>query len=161
MKKIINTFRTLDIQSQVIVYLLLGAIVSTIIIDHASKPIEYIKVEKAEASSTPVLVEAEIDWTPKRIHTEVLETAEKYHVNARDMEDVINCESQGSTTVQSHVYRHGKRENSWGLAQIFLDAHKDITKEQAINPTFAIDFMAKEFAQHHQYLWSCWGILHK
>lgn len=38
------------------------------------------------------------------------------------------------------------RENSWGLAQIDLDYHPDITRAQAEDPYFATDYMARLFS---------------
>ena len=89
----------------------------------------------------------------------------EYHVSTRLMEEIINCESQGSTTVQSrHKYPTNKyapagtREQSFGLVQIHLPAHKNITKEQAIDPVFATDFLAKNLKAGKGRMWSCYPI---
>ena len=99
-----------------------------------------------------VQIKKVVDWTPARIEKEIDEQAEKYGVSASEMKRVIKCESQGSTTVQSHWRRpDGTREQSFGLVQIHLPAHKDVTKEEAQNPEFAIEWMAyfiPHFASH-------------
>ena len=50
----------------------------------------------------------------------------------------------------------GQREQSFGLVQIHLPAHRTITKEQALDPEFAIDFLAKNLAQGRGTMWSCY-----
>lgn len=54
-----------------------------------------------------------------------------------------------------HKGQPNGRENSWGLAQIYLPAHQDVTREQALDPRFALQWMAKEFSKGNQHLWSC------
>ena len=134
----------------------LAICLSAIGFDSVGSTTSYVRVAHAEeeATSTPVMIEVAINWTPERIHKEVVKDAEAYGSSVKKMEAIIHCESQGSTTIQSLHYDGKKRENSWGLVQIFLDAHKDITKEQALNPEFAIDYLAKNLA-HHTDKWSC------
>lgn len=48
----------------------------------------------------------------------------------------------------------GERENSWGPAQIHLPAHPEITKEQASNPDFALNFMADHLSKGKD-KWTC------
>ncbi len=89
----------------------------------------------------------------------------QYDVSQELMKEIINCESSGSTTIQSkHIYKTNKygpintREQSYGLVQIHLPAHPDITKEQAIDPEFSIDFLAKNLSQGKGKMWSCYPI---
>lgn len=117
------------------------------------------KIVYAAESEQPVVVQIEvvIDWTKERINREIEEQAEKYAVNASEMKRVIACESNGSTTIQSrHIRPDGSREKSFGLVQIYLPAHPNVTYEQAIDPKFAINFMAKNFAHGREEMWSCW-----
>lgn len=128
---------------------------------------EVIVVEqKVEEIPRTVLVEGRPKWTQERIKQQVEETAQKYNVSAVEMWNVIMCESKdpmtgyASTSIQSYHYKNGVRENSWGLAQIHLDSHPTVTKKQAIDPKFAIDFMAKHFANGDKWMWTCWKILY-
>jgi hypothetical protein len=135
-------------------------ILSGLLIDTAQRtmgaPLVYV-AEAEEIAPREVLIEVKIDWTKERIRKEVDDVAQKYGVSADDMWRTIQCESMGSTTIQSHWRRpDGSREQSYGLAQIYLPAHPHVTKEQAQDPQFAIDFMAKHFAQGRQGMWSCW-----
>jgi hypothetical protein len=78
---------------------------------------------------------------------------------------VIQCESQFNTEIQSQHhytaknvpkgYKVGDREQSYGLVQIHLPAHPTITKEQAIDPEFAVDFMAKNIKTNPN-MWTCY-----
>ena len=91
--------------------------------------------------------------------------ANEYGVSATNMLAVIDCESQFVIAVQSrHVYTAknvpkgysvGSREQSFGLVQIHLPAHPTVTREQAIDPEFAVDFMAKNFANGKAGMWTC------
>lgn len=65
---------------------------------------------------------------------------------------VAACESGWVADVQSHAYHNGKRENSWGIFQINLDAHGDeVTLAQAKDPYFNIQWSASKWddAPHH------------
>lgn len=78
---------------------------------------------------------------------------------------IINCESNFEPTIQSrHTYHErnvpkgfkvGDREQSFGLVQIHLPAHPNISREQAINPEFAVDFLAKSIKDGRIGMWSC------
>ncbi len=73
--------------------------------------------------------------------------AAKYHRDAIEMWETILRETAGtaSSTIQSNCYLEGKREDSWGLAMINLPWHPEVTKAQAIDPDFALEFMAQNF----------------
>lgn len=49
----------------------------------------------------------------------------------------------------------GARENSWGAAMINLDYHPEITKEQAQNFEFSVNFLAKEIHRGNGDWWTC------
>lgn len=82
------------------------------------------------------------------------------------MASIIQCESGWDHTVQSHHTYHstnapigygvGDREESYGLVQIHVPVH-NVTIEQAINPKFAVDFLAKNIAQGRASMWSCYN----
>lgn len=123
-------------------------------IAEASKPIVY---EREPEPPREVLIEVQVDWTKERILEEIETQAQKYGVSAEVMKTVIECESMGSTTIQSYHKRpDGSRERSFGLVQIFLDAHPHITREEAIDPQFAIEFLAKNLKAGRGNLWSCY-----
>ena len=81
--------------------------------------------------------------------------------------EVINCESGWDSDIQSkHRYtkdnakwgvKAGDQELSFGLSQIHLPDHPTITKEQATNPQWAIDWMADRWVDGKQSWWSCYN----
>lgn len=75
--------------------------------------------------------------------------AAQYHVSAKKLLKTMNCES--SLNIEA-VGDHG---HSFGLSQIYLPAHKNITQEQAKNPVFATEFMASNFAKGNAGMWTC------
>lgn len=80
--------------------------------------------------------------------------AVRYGIEAAPLVATLSCESHMRADAV------GDKGQSFGLAQIHLPAHKDITKEEALNPFFAIDWSAREFSLGHQSLWSCYKKLY-
>ncbi len=93
---------------------------------------------------------------------QIKEIAIEYGVSSIEMLAVVSCETAGTfrPDIQSFSrYPDGTREKSFGLAQIHLPAHPNITREQAIDPDFALRFMATEFKKGKKGAWSCYTIL--
>lgn len=87
----------------------------------------------------------------------------KYGLNVEHFKAVIACESHWKTNVQSQypdpTGPNGK-EDSWGLVQIHLPSHREVTRAEAIDPAFAVEWMAKEWAVDRAYEWTCWRTLY-
>lgn len=81
--------------------------------------------------------------------------AVKYNVSEEQMYGTIKCETNFQN-IQSQIIKNGVREESYGLSQIHIPSHPHITKEQALDPVFSIEFIAKEFSVGHQRKWTCW-----
>jgi len=62
---------------------------------------------------------------------------------AYQIERTIYCESNNKN-VQSYIVKNGIREESYGIAQIHLPSH-NITKEQALDPEYSINFMSERW----------------
>jgi hypothetical protein len=77
-----------------------------------------------------------------------------YNVSEQRMLGTMKCESGFNPKAI------GDKGTSFGLSQIHLPAHPTITKEQALNPDFAVQFMAKSFAQGKERMWTCWRLLY-
>ncbi len=90
--------------------------------------------------------------------------AKKYHVNAPAMKRTLTNENPSFDFYRQSdcVYKKknrwnqpaGSREKSYGVAQIHLLDHSNITLAQATDPVFSVEFMAKQFALGHQRYWS-------
>lgn len=86
--------------------------------------------------------------------------AAKHGLNA-DMQarlyQTLSRESAGFTARQSQIPNPNGpngREDSWGCAQIWLPAHPSVTRAQALNPEFAVDFAARNFSQGRASMWT-------
>lgn len=117
------------------------------------KPIVIINEAHAEeVKEVPVLIEVRIDWTKERIDQEIEKKAAEYGKSAARLKKIVKCESGYDTDVQSqHMLSYGQ-EKSFGLAQIHLPDHPSVSYEEAIDPAFAIDFLAKNV---DRVKWSC------
>lgn len=76
------------------------------------------------------------EWTPAG-YAEVLR---QYDISEKDIETilrVLKCESN-FRSIQSEIIKNGVREPSFGIAQIHLPSHPDVTEEQALDEEFSI-----------------------
>jgi hypothetical protein len=98
-------------------------------------------------------------WTIEDTRLTVAQKALEYGVDKELMMALIECETShkiASTTIQSGYYKDGVREESYGLVQIHLPSWVGkVTYAQAVDPVFAIDFMAKKISEGKVELWSC------
>lgn len=87
----------------------------------------------------------------------VTKYATEYGVSAYRMQSTLACEDNTfEFDRQSEIYNSKGREESYGVAQINLPSHKDISYSQAIDPDFAVRYMAQQFSQGRQSQWSCY-----
>lgn len=81
------------------------------------------------------------------------------------MDSIITCESQYNVAIQSKYryseknvprgYNVGDREQSFGLVQIHLPAHPNVSYHEAIDPVFAANFLAQGIKNGNVSAWSC------
>lgn len=64
-------------------------------------------------------------------------------------ESGLRADAKGDFSTTTNTY------TSFGVAQIHLVAHPDITKEEALDPFFAIGWAAHQFKLGNQHLWTC------
>ncbi len=76
--------------------------------------------------------------------------ANLYHAPADEMRATIQCESKN---IPDAIGDHG---HSFGLVQIYLPSHPFITKKQALDPDWSLQYMASHWHADH---WSCRSIL--
>lgn len=116
-------------------------------------------------SGTSSELPTEVEPSPKPA---VYETADyKNYVYAKAIDEglskyqadqiiaVIMCESTWNTQAI------GDNGNSFGLAQIHMPSHPEITPSQATDGHFAIDFIVSQWAKGNQWKWSCYRILYQ
>lgn len=97
-----------------------------------------------------------IVYTKDELIQKVYHYAKIHNNNADKIIKTINCENrEWDVKLQSRIINSkGEREDSWGLSQIHLPSHPTITKEQAQDPDFAINFMAQHLGR--DVTWSCY-----
>jgi len=78
--------------------------------------------------------------------------AAKYGVDEFVMQQVVFHES-GYDPKNEGDYYNGKY-NSFGLSQIHLPSHPNVTREQAEDPHFALEFMAKNIKAGRGRMWT-------
>ena len=115
-----------------------------------SKPtkIEY-KTERSliVATTTPKV------WTKEAVKEQAAAAAKKYNKSVWRIVETVKNESGFQAEIQSkYVYTYsnpkrgiykGQRERSFGACQIHLPDHPEISKEEAEDPVFCTDFLAK------------------
>lgn len=87
----------------------------------------------------------------------ITDAAARYHLNADHFVAVANCEDPGLIPdQQSHaIQKDGTRERSFGIFQINLDHNPSVSYENAIDPVFAADWAAAQWAHGHADHWTC------
>lgn len=125
------------------------------IIEPIQTPLKSTQTPLKSTQKTPNLpisrevIEGKIDWY-----------AEKHGVSAAALRAVIYCENKSLNPLAQSGYISATgpngREDSWGLVQIHLPSHPNITKAQAQDVDFSLNFIAQAFAEGKQSLWSCW-----
>lgn len=79
---------------------------------------------------------------------------------------VVQCESNFDPTIQSNLRYtfsdpkrgiiKGERELSFGVVQISLPHHPYISKEQALDEDFALNYLADQLAKGKGNMWTCY-----
>ena len=87
---------------------------------------------------------------PETIPEKIERYSLKYNVNPITVNKVISCESNYNPN------NIGDNGTSFGLVQIHLPAHPNITKSQALDPDFAIDYLTKNLKAGNGRMWTCY-----
>lgn len=111
------------------------------------------------ASSLPPVQEIDPIVATSTVFAKIDAVSAKYGVSRGMVYKIVACETAGTFDpgIQSQIIKNGKQEDSWGLAQIHLPDHPDISKEQATDPDFALDYLASKLSEHKGFLWSCYN----
>ena len=82
-------------------------------------------------------------------------SALKWNVDEERLRKTLFCESSLNPEAV------GDGGYSFGIAQIHLPSHPEITKEQALNPEWSIDYIAEQFSKEKAKMWTCWRIYYQ
>lgn len=99
-------------------------------------------------------------YTPDFSSTTTIAAYIRYAASARAIDaeallKTLECESKLNADAR------GDEGRSYGIAQIYLPAHPEISRAQALDPQWAIDWTAARFAEGKQGMWTCWRALYK
>ena len=125
-------------------------------------------VQTVEASTTPEVLEI-IEILPTKVEQALSDIphessttddvirylykrADEAGLDGDAIAHTIYCESMYYNT-QSSIVRNGVREPSYGIAQIHLPSHTDVTVEEAMNPYFAVDFIINHWNATEKGIW--------
>jgi len=103
--------------------------------------------------------EAELNirtFTPEELRSIAESIQEEYGLDSRFVE-TLSGESMAFTwNDQSLIPANGPngREDSWGVCQIHLPSHPNISKEEALNPYFCMRWTAEQFRQGNAHMWT-------
>lgn len=104
---------------------------------------------------------AQPQQAPLDATTTIENAAERYGIDPVRFLNTAKCEDPGLIPNQQSNYMYkGKRENSWGIYQINLDAHPEISIASATDPVFAANWSAKEWSEGLEHQWSCYSLLY-
>lgn len=93
--------------------------------------------------------------------------AAKHGVNEGILRFTVSCETAGTfdpgiRSTARYTFSDarrgivaGEQEQSYGLAQIHLPDNPTVTKEEAVDPDFALEFMASALSRGEFWRWSC------
>lgn len=132
--------------------ILSGALVPTALAEEAPLPPVAIFMQIAPEHLRGVTKEIYSTSTAEDIITEY---AVHYNIDPKPLIDTLHCESNFDPAAI------GDFGTSFGIAQIHLPAHAEVTKQEALDPLWSINWAAQMFAAGHANLWSCYNQLYK
>ena len=91
----------------------------------------------------------EAPQAPKTTFQLINEYSLKYGVSASVIRKVIACESGYNPRAV------GDHSKSFGLVQIHLPSHPSVSKDQALDPEFSVDFLAEKLSKGKGSMWTC------
>jgi hypothetical protein len=111
----------------------------------------------AEAAEPP----KEVVWTKDTLIQLAHDEAVQDNLNSDHFVKVMRCEIGKNWDYKGQSFSlrpDGTRENSWGMWQIFLSAHVEISKEMAQDPIWATHWAGTMWRAGNYRLWSCYKI---
>lgn len=103
----------------------------------------------------PAAIGAQANYSTDSVIELASQTAIAEGLNKRHFLATLNCES-------GFVYNaKGDDDESIGVAQIDLKYHPEITYSEAIDPNWALNWMANEWKNGRAREWSCWRDLYQ
>lgn len=109
--------------------------------------------DTVQVSYAPWVVQKAAPTSLSDITTLIRDSSAFWGVSYDQMLNTLDCESKLDPNAI------GDYGTSFGISQIHLPAHPEISKAQALDPHWAIEYMAKNISTGHASFWSCSRIL--
>lgn len=116
------------------------------------------QISKVTAEAPQLIIEDAIvdlqkeEYSDEDIITLISLYSKKYDVDEFVIKQVIWHESHYNEDAEGDFYNG--RYNSFGLSQIHLPSHPNVSKQEATDPHFAIEFMAKNIKSGRGRMWT-------
>lgn len=112
--------------------------------------------------ATPVTANAPISpeepplSTPEARKDFAYQMAEQYDLSEKFVQTLAGESMNFEWNDQSLISANGPngREDSWGICQIHLPSHPSISKEQALDPRWCIEWSAQQFQLGNARMWT-------
>jgi hypothetical protein len=109
----------------------------------------------------PIVIEQRVE-EPKAelnststVRSYIEEEAIKKGVDPKLATSISDCESGFVPQQSKHLTKTGEREDSWGVWQINLPHHPNVTREQAMDVRFSTEYSLELIKKGKAHLWSC------
>jgi hypothetical protein len=109
----------------------------------------------AEAPISPIIPTVEVLDSTTTIIAYIKQKALEAKIEPSEIIRTLTCESHLDPQAI------GDKGTSYGLSQIHLPAHPEITKDQALDPRFAVDFAVDAFSHGEASMWTCYRLLYQ
>jgi hypothetical protein len=109
-----------------------------------------IAIPARATSQTTILTILPTATTTMTIAGYIAEYSAEFGVASSTLNAVIKCESGGDKNAV------GDFGTSFGLVQIHLPSHPELTKDQAFDPAFSIRYLAKKISENKGSMWTCY-----
>ena len=133
-----------------------------------------------EYKAETTVIEEKTIWTEEELILLAKDYADYYNASSEKVIAIMKCEAPWKKNENGRYYDKndgqsklkynegqirrnpswgnvGDRERSFGIVQIHEPAHPSITREQALNPDFALDFLAYNVSKGKSGMWTCSG----
>lgn len=94
--------------------------------------------------------------TPAQVEDYLWYASAREGIDITTVLSVVRCESNFDKGAE----HHSSKEDSYGIFQINLRAHPEITKEQALDPLWSTKFAMDQITKGHWSIWSCYNSIY-
>lgn len=134
--------------------IILSIIVGLALMCIAKKVVAPQKVEGSQPTQVTDLMSPVEECRTRSCISELIhQKSLKYNVSEAVINTVVRCESSFNPSAV------GDNGTSFGLVQIHQPSHPNITKQQAFDPDFALEFLASELSKGNGRIWTCYRLL--